>query len=295
MTRVNKSFPGHLPIALDCDPGVDDALALLLACAAPTLDLRLVTTASGNASASVCAANARRLLDLAGRAEVSVIAGEDRTVPDAVVHGADGLGGLDLPPPSRPPDGTQAAAALAGFAGTVVALSPLTNLAGALALGARWQRLVVMGGALGPGNTPSGAEYNFAADPAAARAVLAAGLCPTLVPLDLARKALATPERIESLARACPIGRRIAPMLAAYAEQDRLHHGLAGAMVADLHAVAILDRPDLYATLPARIAVDERGRCREDPAAPMLDLVVAVAADALFDHLAERLARLSQA
>ncbi|MCS6855406.1 MAG: hypothetical protein NZ523_11745, partial [Elioraea sp.] len=107
--------------------------------------------------------------------------------------------------------------------------------------------------------------------------------------------ALATPERIAALARASPIGRRIAPMLAAYAEQDRLHHGLAGAMVADLHAVAILDRPDLYATRAVRIAVDERGRCREDPAAPMLDLVVAVAADALFAHLAERLARLSQA
>ncbi|WP_114376818.1 nucleoside hydrolase [Elioraea thermophila] len=284
-----------LPLALDCDPGVDDALALLLACAAPSLALRLVTTVSGNAPASVCAANARRLLDLAGRAEVPVIAGEDRAVPDAVVHGADGLRGLDLPPPSRPPDGTEAAAALAGFDGILVALGPLTNLARALAPGARWRRLVVMGGAIGPGNTPSGAEYNFAADPAAAAAVLAAGLRPTLVPLDLAREALATPERIEALARACPIGRRIAPMLAGYAEQDRFHHGLAGAMVADLHAVAILDRPDLYATRPARIAVDEAGRCREDTAAPMLDLVVAVKADALFAHLAERLARLSQA
>lgn len=284
-----------LPLAVDCDPGVDDALALLLACAAPGLDLRLVTTVSGNAPASVCAANARRLLDLAGRSDVPVLAGEDRAVPDAVVHGTDGLLGLDLPPPSRPPDGSEAAAALARLAGSLVALGPLTNVAAAQALGARWQRLVLMGGAIGPGNTPSGAEYNFAADPAAARAVLAAGLRPTLVPLDLARTALATPERIAALARASLIGRRIAPMLAAYAEQDRLHHGLAGAMVADLHAVAILDRPDLYATRAVRIAVDERGRCREDPAAPMLDLVVAVAADALFAHLAERLARLSQA
>ena len=283
-----------LPIALDCDPGVDDALALLLACAAPGLDLRLVTTVSGNVPASVCAANARRLLDLAGRAEVPVSAGDDTAVPDAVVHGADGLLGLDLPPPSRPPDGANAAAALARFGGTLVALGPLTNVSGALARGARWRRLVVMGGAIGAGNTPSGAEYNFAADPAAARAVLAAGLRPTLVPLDLARQALATPAVIDTLARASAIGRRIAPMLAAYAEQDRLHHGLPGAMAADLHAVAILDRPDLYATRPARIAVDEAGRCREDPTAPILDLVLEVKAHALFAHLAEQLARLSQ-
>ncbi len=283
-----------LPIALDCDPGVDDALALLVACASPRLCLRLVTTVSGNAPASVCAANARRLLDLAGRAEVPVIAGNDTAVPDAVVHGEDGLLGLDVPPPSRPPDGADAATALARFAGTLVALGPLTNIAAALARGARWRRLVVMGGAIGAGNTPSGAEYNFAADPAAARAVLASGLRPTLVPIDLARQALATPAVIETLARACPIGRRIAPMLAAYAEQDRLHHGLPGAMVADLHAVAILDRPDLYATRPARLAVDEAGRCREDPVAPILDLVVEVKAHSLFAHFAERLARLSQ-
>lgn len=283
-----------LPIALDCDPGVDDALALLLACAAPGLDLRLVTTVSGNAPASVCAANARRLLDLAGRAEVPVSAGDDTAVPDAVVHGEDGLLGLALPPPSRPPDGADAAAALARFAGTLVALGPLTNVSGALARGARWRGLVVMGGAIGAGNTASGAEYNFAADPAAARAVLAGGLRPTLITLDLARQALATPAVIEALARSSPIGRRIAPMLAAYAEQDRLHHGLPGAMVADLHAVAILDRPDLYATRPARIAVDEAGRCREDQAAPMLDLVLEVKVHTLFAHLAEQLARLSQ-
>jgi len=294
MAGQDGASDGPMGIALDCDPGIDDALALLAACAAPGLALRLVTTVSGNAPASVCAANARRVLDLAGVACVPVIRGEDRPVPEAVVHGPDGLLAFDLPPPSRPPDGTDAAAALAGFSGTVIALGPLTNVAAALARGARWSRLVVMGGAIVAGNTASGAEYNFAADAAAAQAVLAARLRPTLVPLDLARTALATPRRIAALAAASSIGRRIAPMLLAYAEQDWIHHGLAGAMVPDLHAVAVLDRPDLYTTRPARLAVEPSGRCREDAQAPLVDLAVAVDAEALFCHLASRLARLPQ-
>lgn len=257
------------------------------------MDLRLVTTVSGNAPASVCAANARRLLDLAGRGDVRVVAGADRAVPDAVVHGADGLLGLDLPPPSRPPDGDDPAAALAAFAGVLVAIGPLTNIAATLRRGGgRWRRLVLMGGALGPGNTRSGAEYNFAADPAAAAAVLAAGLHPVLVPLDLARTALATPQRIAALAAASRIGARLAPMLAAYADQDRRHHGLAGAMVADVHAVALLDRPHLYRRRRVRLEVDPAGRCRETTTAPVLELAETVAAEHLFALITARLARL---
>lgn len=221
-----------------------------------------------------------------------MIAGPDRAVPDAVVHGPDGLLGLDLPPPSRAPDGDDPAGALAAFPGAVVAIGPLTTIAAAIGRGARWRRLVVMGGALGPGNTRSGAEYNFAADPDAAARVLAAGLHPVLVPLDLARAALATPRRIAALAAPGGIGARLQPMLAAYAAQDRRHHGLAGAMVADVHAVALLDSPGLYRRRRARLEVDPAGRCRETPTAPALEVAAAVAADALFALITARLARL---
>ena len=94
--------PPATPLVIDCDPGADDALALLMALAAPSLDLRFVTVVAGNAPVDVCAANARRVLDLAGRADITVHRGAAAPlcggpVEDAVVHGADGLAGLALP------------------------------------------------------------------------------------------------------------------------------------------------------------------------------------------------------
>lgn len=274
------------PLAIDCDPGADDALALLMAAAAPGLDLRLVTTVAGNAPVSVCTANARRVLDLAGRAEVPVHQGEagplgGGAVPDAVVHGADGLAGLDLPPPSRGPDGEDAVAALAALpAATVAAIGPLTNLARLLARGAAPARLVVLGGAIGAGNTASGAEYNLAVDPQAAKAVL--GHRCTLIPLDIARAAPATPARIAAIAAAGPVGRRIAPMLAAYAEADRRENGLAGGMLPDAHAIAALIDPGLYRWRDAAIAVDGAGRTRFDWGREGASVAVAVDEDGFF-------------
>jgi inosine-uridine nucleoside N-ribohydrolase len=284
------------PIVIDCDPGADDALAILMALAAPGLALRLVTTVAGNAPVAVCAANARRVLDLAGRPGVPVIAGAagpigGGAVPDAVVHGPDGLAGLDLPPPSRPPDGADAPAALAAaMPATVVALGPLTNLAAAADAGLSPERLVVMGGAIGQGNTPGGAEYNFSVDPEAARRVLARPL--SLVPLDVARAAPATPARIAAVAAAGPVGARIAPMLDAYAEADRRESGLPGGMWPDAHAVAALVEPGLYAWRDAAIAVDGRGRTRFDWSGEGARVAVAVDEDGFFSLVARLLAAL---
>jgi len=256
------------PLVIDCDPGADDALALLMALAAPSLDLRLVTTVAGNAPVEVTAANARRVLDFAGRGDIPVIMGAagprgGGAVPDAVVHGPDGLLGLDLPPPSRPPDGTGAAAALAAaMPATLVALGPLTNVAAALEAGLAPDRVVVMGAAIGAGNMPSGAEYNLAVDPEAAAVALARPH--RLVPLDVARSALATPGRIAAVARSGRVGARIAPMLSAYAAADRANNGLAGGLWPDAHAIAALAEPWLYTWREAAVTVDGTGRARFD-------------------------------
>ena len=288
--------PHPTPLVIDCDPGADDALALLMALAAPSLSVRVVTVVAGNAPVSVCAANARRVLDLAGRHDIPVIAGaagprRGGAVPDAVVHGADGLAGLDLPPPSRPPDGADAPAAMAdAMPATVLALGPLTNLAAAADAGLAPGRLVVMGGAIGPGNMPSGAEFNLAVDPEAARSVLARPV--TLVPLDVARAALATRWRIGAVAAAGPVGARIAPMLAAYAAADARENGLAGGMWPDAHAVAALLEPGLYAWRRATVTVDGAGRTGFDWDREGALVAVAVDEDGFFALVARLLAAL---
>ncbi|QXM23919.1 nucleoside hydrolase [Elioraea tepida] len=284
------------PVVIDCDPGVDDSLALLMALAAPTLSVRLVTVVAGNAPVALCAANARRVLDLAGRHDIPVIMGAagplgGGAVPDALVHGADGLAGLDLPTPSQPPDGSDAPAALAAaMPATVLALGPLTNLAAAIDAGLEPERLLVMGGAIGPGNMPSGAEFNVGADPIAARRVFARPV--TLVPLDVARAALATPERIDAIAAAGRVGQRIAPMLAAYAEADAKANGLAGGMWPDAHAVAALLDPSLYAWRDAAIEVDGSGRTRFDWEGRGARVAVAVDAERFFALVARLVAAL---
>ncbi len=255
-----------------------------MALAAPSLDLRAVTVVAGNAPVDVCAANARRVLDLAGRGDIAVHRGAAAPlgggrVEDAVVHGEDGLSGLALPKPSRGPDGTDATAALAAaMPATVAAIGPLTNIAVAREAGLAPPRLVVLGGAIGAGNTRSGAEYNLAVDPLAAALVLAGPV--TLVPLDIARAALATPERVAMLAATGAVGRRIAPMLAAYAAADRRQHGLVGGMLPDAHAIAALVEPGLYTWRRAAIEVDGAGRTGFDWQAREETAEVAVAVDA---------------
>lgn len=254
-------------LVIDCDPGADDALALLMAAAAG-FDLRLVTTVAGNAPIAACTANARRVLDLVGRGDVPVHQGAagplgGRAVPDAVVHGPDGLAGLSLPPPSRGPDGVDGIAALAAaMPATVAAIGPLTNIALLAARGVVPPRLLVLGGAIGAGNMPSGAEFNLAVDPRAAEAVLARPC--TLIPLDIARAALATPSRIAAIAASGPVGARIAPMLTSYAEADRRKTGAAGGMLPDAHVIAALVDPGLYTWRAASITVDAEGRTRFD-------------------------------
>src|SRR2546428_7758984 len=190
---------------LDCDPGHDDAIALLLALASPELDLLGVTTVAGNQTLEKTTANAIRVLDFVGRGGIPVAAGADRPLaraPSAAayVHGEPGPDAPAPPPPQRAPLAQHAVDFLADRirerkgAVTLVPTGPLTNVALLLALhpDARPERIVLMGGAIAEGNVTPAAEFNIWCDPEAAARVFDSGLDVTMVGLDVTHRALFT-------------------------------------------------------------------------------------------------------
>ena len=204
------------PIIIDTDPGTDDAVAILLALAAPELEVLGLAAVAGNAPLAATERNARAVLELAGRTEIPVYAGCPRPIGGGAItaahaHGEGGLGSLDLPPPQmalQPVHGVdfliETLRASAPRSVTVCALGPLTNIAAALIkapdIAQRIAELVVMGGAsYALGNTTPCAEFNIHADPVAAAVVFGSGAAITLIPLDLTHQVMSTPERIEGV------------------------------------------------------------------------------------------------
>ncbi|MCB1019488.1 MAG: nucleoside hydrolase, partial [Acidobacteria bacterium] len=207
-------------ILIDTDPGVDDALALLLAFASPELQVEAITTVAGNVGLELATRNALLTLDVARlKNPPPVVRGagkplEREAVDAAHVHGEDGLGGMasSYGAPSRP--ACQGAAVdciletVARHPGevTIVALGPLTNVAQALLADPKTmalaERIVVMGGALDvPGNAGPHAEFNFFVDPEAAQIVLRSRLPVTLVGLDVTRQAVVSQQELVERAR----------------------------------------------------------------------------------------------
>jgi pyrimidine-specific ribonucleoside hydrolase len=179
---------GRASIILDCDPGHDDAIALLLALASSELDLLGVTTTYGNQTLEKTTANALRVLELAGRGDIPVASGADAPlerslVVAAHVHGESGLDGPTLPPPSIEPVSTDAVGWMAGTVAdapgpvTLVPTGPLTNVARYLTEHGTdgLERIVLMGGSIAEGNMTPAAEFNAWADPEAAQIVFDAG------------------------------------------------------------------------------------------------------------------------
>lgn len=262
-------------IVLDCDPGHDDAFALLLALASPELELLGVTTVSGNQTVAKTTANALRLLEFVGR-ELPVAAGADRPLVReqyvaAYVHGETGLDGPDLPPPTTEPVPEHAVEFLAERVpgATLVATGPLTNLALLLALhpDARPERLVLMGGAIGEGNTTPAAEFNIWADPEAAARVFASGWDVTMIGLDVTHRALITREHAERLRGAGRVGALAAQLLDFYGKFHSQHYPEfgGGSPMHDPVCIAHLLDETLVETRPAFVEVDcgwEQGRGR---------------------------------
>ena len=260
------------PIVLDCDPGHDDAIALLLALASPELELRAVTTVAGNQTLAKTTANALRVLELAGRTEIPVAAGADRPFVRAPrvaaeVHGETGLDGSDLAPARGEPVAQHAVDFLAERVGgiTLVATGPLTNVALLLARypEVRPKRIVLMGGAIAEGNVTPAAEFNVWADPEAAKRVFASGLDLTMVGLDVTHQALVLTEHKERLRAAGGVGRTVAELLDFYDRFHREVYGFDGSPIHDAVALAYAFRPDLLETRELNVEVDcESELCR---------------------------------
>jgi inosine-uridine nucleoside N-ribohydrolase len=258
------------PMLLDCDPGHDDAIALLLALASPEVELLGVTSVAGNQTLEKTTANAIRVLDFVGREDVPVAAGAERPLVRerhvaAYVHGETGLDGPDLPPPQRQQLPAHAVEFLAqqirarDGAVTLVATGPLTNIALLLAVhpDTRPERIVLMGGAIGEGNVTPAAEFNIWADPEAAARVFASGIDITMVGLDVTHKALFTKRHEERLEG--KTGEMVRALLGFYGEFHRRHYGWDGSPIHDAVAVAGVARPELVQTVDRGVRVDTGG------------------------------------
>jgi purine nucleosidase len=265
---------GKLPVIIDCDPGVDDAIALLLALASPELEILAITTVSGNVPAERTLDNARRVVSLAGRPEVPVHGGCTAPLLGPLVRGkysgAGGLGGSLLPEATMPQAAGHATdvitrhlsdAVANGRPITLCTLGPTTNIAVALArdplLAHGIARIVTMGGgfAMGGNRTPT-AEFNILADPHAAEIVLRCGAPIVLAPLDVTFQALATPARVTAL-RATPgrLTALAADLITFYDRNDPARYGEAGGPLHDPCVITYLLRPDLFGTREAYVTV----------------------------------------
>ena len=306
-----------VPILIDCDPGHDDAMALLLALASPEVELLGVTTVHGNTSLANTTANALRVLELAGRTDVPVAAGADRPLvrdphDAADVHGETGLDGPDLPAAITAPVDAHAvdflAERLLGAAApvTLVPVGPLTNVALLLArwpeAAARIGRVVLMGGATAEGNVTPAAEFNIWADPEAAARVFASGLDVTMVGLDVTHRALLKPAHAERLRASGRVGSVVADLHAFYARHHAEVYAWDGTPIHDALAVAHVVRGDLMRTERYNVEIDCaselcRGRTVVDvwrrTGRPLNAWVgVDVDAEGFLDLLVERLASL---
>jgi inosine-uridine nucleoside N-ribohydrolase len=298
------------PILLDCDPGHDDAIALLLALASPEVELLGVTTVAGNQTLDKTTANAIRVLEFAGRTGIPVAAGADRPLLRAQyvaadVHGETGLDGPDLPPPQGNPVGQHAVEFLAERIRaaerpvTLIPTGPLTNVALLLALhpDARPERIVLMGGAIAEGNTTPAAEFNIWCDPEAAARVFGSGIDVTMIGLDVTHRALFTEAHIGRLAGR--VGEMVAELLRFYGNFHRRVYGFEGSPIHDAVAVAHVLDSGLVETLERNVEIDTeselcRGRTvvdlwRRTTREPNAHVGVEINSDGFLDLLIERL------
>lgn len=261
-------------LLLDCDPGLDDALALLLAHGDPALELVAVTTVGGNVALENTTRNALELREHLGFDTVPVAAGAAGplvrdTKNAAEVHGEGGIGDVVLPPARLPLDPRGAVdliiETLREAPGEVhlVAIGPLTNIALALRKEPRiaeWAAsFVIMGGAFTRGNTTPAAEFNIYADPEAAAEVFATDWQVVMVGLDLTLQALVDDDIKERMLQLGTLGRDLVVPLATY-WNDPQDPDWGGQAVHDVCAVAYLSRPDLFTSVPARVEVETDGR-----------------------------------
>jgi len=275
--------PTPRPVAIDTDPGIDDALALMLALRSPELRVELITTVAGNVSVQMATANARRMLAVLAPPVWPLVAqGAARPLRrppyDAMAfHGGDGLGGVTAlrhadgssfyPIPKQRPVRRQAVQHLLqlvqryGRDLTVIALGPLTNVARAIQLSPTTMQqlgcLVIMGGAIDvPGNVSPVAEFNIFVDPHAADVVFRAGLPITLIPLDVTRQVRLTRAFLQHARQGSEAG---LAQVTHHLTQQPLHSQEQSMALHDPLAVAVAIEPSLVTLTSLPVCVETRG------------------------------------
>jgi purine nucleosidase len=263
-------------VLIDTDPGIDDAIAILLALASPELDVAGITVVHGNVPVETCTLNALKVLDLAERRDVPVVTGAAAPLVRQArhaeaVHGPDGLAGLFPPPDDAHPFAADAAAYIARSLDesdeptTLIALGPLTNVATAIlatpGLTERLQRIVAMGGAVRrEGNVTPAAEFNIYADPEAAAIVLRSGIPVTLVPLDATMQAIFPGDAAARLAGSdVPVERAVGELGSFVSAVYRKYYGIDGFALHDPLAVGAAIDPSLVSTRELWVSVETGG------------------------------------
>lgn len=264
-----------IPVIIDTDPGIDDAVAIALALASPEVEVLALTTLGGNVGLEHTTRNAQDLLALGGRSDIPVAAGASRplaaaTVLDAAAaHGRNGLGGVELPRATSAPDPRAAVDVMvevieaSSSPVTVLAIGPLTNLAVLHAAHpstfARIDRIVMMGGGMHRlGNDALAAEFNVWYDPEAAARVFAAGVPIVMVGLDVTEKAVVRSTDIEPLRVAGPLSQAVASMIGCFMEMDAEWHG-ERCSLHDAVALCYLLEPSLLELRPYWVGVECTG------------------------------------
>ena len=260
------------PIILDCDPGHDDALAMLLALARPEVDLAAITTVAGNSTLDNTTRNALSVLTLVDRTDIPVASGaatplkrELITAPN--VHGGSGLAGADLPAPAVGVVSDDAAAYMAQVIResdvpvTLIPVGPLTNIGHLLARFPdefrQVEAICLMGGSITEGNVSASAEFNIWVDPEAARDVFESGLPVTMIPLDVTHQAIVSLDDADRMER---LGNRtgvvFADLLRFFAQFHIERYGWQGAPIHDAVAVANVALPDMIRRRSYRVDVE---------------------------------------
>lgn len=265
-----------LPVILDCDPGHDDAIALILALASPELKVLAVTTSAGNQTPDKTLNNALRILTLLGRDDIPVAAGAPKPLARELiiadnVHGESGLDGPKLPDPAFAPQAMTGIELMARCLResaepvTLVPTGPLTNIALLLAahpeLKSKIARIVLMGGAAGAGNWTPAAEFNIYVDPEAADMVFKSGIPITMCGLDVTHEAQVMDEDIE---RVRAITNPVAQCVAGLLDFFMIYHrdpkwGFAGAPLHDPCTIAWLLAPELFHGIECRVDIETSG------------------------------------
>jgi pyrimidine-specific ribonucleoside hydrolase len=263
-----------IPVIIDCDPGHDDAIALILAFAREALDVKAVTVVAGNQTLDKTLVNAKKILGFIGK-RAPVAAGAAGPIlrelqTAASVHGESGLDGPDIPEPPFSEEPVPAVDLMRKIITesperiTLVPTGPLTNIA--LLFSAypevkkNISQISLMGGGLGMGNWTASSEFNIVVDPEAADIVFRSGLPITMAPLDVTHKAMILPEEVEELRN---MGGKVPKFAAALVDfYGRLHkaQGFAGSPLHDPCAVAWLVNPGIFTAAPFRIDIETAGK-----------------------------------